>query len=121
VLLAVELAQALVADAEVVGDLMQDDPPDLVPEDDGIRAVATLEWAREVQAQIVPLLLPSAAAANALAVASDVVGTVGIDEVAPGAAGDRVACAVVGAHDIAAGPGGHPVSSASADEDVVAA
>jgi hypothetical protein len=33
---------------------MQDDPPDLVPEDDGIRAVATLERAREVQAQIVP-------------------------------------------------------------------
>jgi len=44
----VELAQALVADAEVVGDLMQDDPPDLVPEDDGIPAVATLERAREV-------------------------------------------------------------------------
>jgi hypothetical protein len=46
----------------------------------------------------------SAAAANELAVASDAVGAIGVDEIAPGTASDRVASAVNGPHDIAAGP-----------------
>ena len=63
----------------------------------------------------------SAAAANELAVASDAIGAVGVDEVASAAAGDCVACAVFGMDDVIAGPAEQPVSSTAGEEDVVVA
>jgi hypothetical protein len=47
--------------------------------------------------------LPPAAAASELAVASDAVNAIGVDEIASATARDRVACAVRGVYDVAAG------------------
>jgi hypothetical protein len=61
-------------------------------------------------------LLPS----SELAVTGDAISTIRVDEIAARTAADRVADAVLGAHDVAAGPRDKPVSPAAADENVVA-
>src|SRR5688500_10753655 len=60
------------------------------------------------------------AAAHAFAVTSNAIGAVGVDEIAPGAAGDHVAPTVVRAHDVTAEAGEDPVATRPAGKDVVA-